>query len=425
FYRKRRQYYGKYYGFVDIIFALVRFFEENNDRIPTYDQVLVDEFQDFNKLEVSLIELLAEKSPVLIVGDDDQALYDFKDASPDHIRRRYTSRSSGYASFELPYCSRCTRVIVKAANDIIASATANGCFKTRIKKKFEYFDHKRKDRESDKNPKIIHASLFAAQIPWFIQQRIEEIAQDVRDKFSVLIISPTKTQSRHIVAALREKGFKNITTVERGDQQEPSLLDGLEILLDDKTSNLGWRIAAKFVLDQEAFESMLQETNDDSGKTVSEIIGSAPKKKIKAMLKILRALRNDEGVDEQELLALTKAVGIEPLRMARDALRDRVQSSSERIGNPGIRKIPIRATTIESSKGLTDEYVFITHFDDLYFIKDNDKGNVTDRDVCKFLVALTRARKKVFLISSDVKNEPTFLTWIDNNRIERIKVVDS
>lgn len=72
FYKKRKDYYGKYYGFDDIIFALIKDYEKHIDKIPRYDQIVVDEFQDFNRLELSLIDLLAQKSPVLLAGDDDQ-----------------------------------------------------------------------------------------------------------------------------------------------------------------------------------------------------------------------------------------------------------------------------------------------------------------------------------------------------------------
>lgn len=47
FYRKRRVYYG-HYGFSDMVYAAVRFFEIHPDRIPSYSQVVIDEFQDFN-----------------------------------------------------------------------------------------------------------------------------------------------------------------------------------------------------------------------------------------------------------------------------------------------------------------------------------------------------------------------------------------
>ncbi|HEY5123015.1 MAG TPA: UvrD-helicase domain-containing protein, partial [Ignavibacteria bacterium] len=89
FYRKRRTYYD-YYGYSDIIFAVVKYFEKYRESIPVYNQVLIDEFQDFNLLEVSFINLLSEKSPILIVGDDDQALYEFKSASTHHIRKTYS-----------------------------------------------------------------------------------------------------------------------------------------------------------------------------------------------------------------------------------------------------------------------------------------------------------------------------------------------
>ena len=81
----------------------------------------------------------------------------------------------------------------------------------------------------------------------------------------------------------------------------------------------------------------------------------------------------------------------------------------------GIRKIPIKSTTIQSSKGLSADYVFITHFDDRYFIKNN--GNISDKDIRNLLVALTRAKKKVFLISSNTTKRPTFLGWINADRI--------
>jgi len=159
FYSKRKNYY-KHYGYSDIVFAAVRYFEENRDKIPTFDQVVVDEFQDFNILEVSLIDLLAEKSPILLTGDDDQALYEsLKCASSKHIRQRHSDMACGYTGFSLPYCSRCTRVIVAATNDVIIGATKDGYLNNRIKKPFRYFDDEKKDRDSENNPQLIYSKL--------------------------------------------------------------------------------------------------------------------------------------------------------------------------------------------------------------------------------------------------------------------------
>ena len=420
FYRKRKDYYG-HYGFSDMVFAAVKYFEKDKNKIPDFTQVVVDEFQDFNTLEVSLIDLLAEKSPVLLVGDDDQALYEsLKSASPKHIRQRHNEEDSGYTPFCLPYCLRCTRVIVEATNDIIAGAKQDGYLSSRIDKAFQYFDDENKDMDSEKNPHLIYSQLNEGQIPYFIQNSIGKIAKEVRSKFTVLIISPTNIKCRTIVGALKNMGLESVHFVEKRGTVEPTLLDGLKLLLEERNCNLGWRIAAKELLQAKDFESLLKQTNKDARIRFFDLIESDWKKEVSQMLRTLRAVRDGKQQDDEKLADLLKKVDIDVYGMARDYLKDEIKSSKPPsrntiIANPEVRKIPITTTTIQSSKGLAADYVFITHFDDRYFIKD--ESEVADQDICNFLVALTRARKKVFLISTDTKKRPVFLTWIDNKRI--------
>jgi DNA helicase-2/ATP-dependent DNA helicase PcrA len=63
-----------------------------------YAEVIVDEFQDINRLDFALIKLLAERSSLVITGDDDQSIYGFRNCSPDfiidlenHLGRKVTS----------------------------------------------------------------------------------------------------------------------------------------------------------------------------------------------------------------------------------------------------------------------------------------------------------------------------------------------
>jgi hypothetical protein len=65
-----------------------------------------------------------------------------------------------------------------------------------------------------------------------------------------------------------------------------------------------------------------------------------------------------------------------------------------------MRALPITVTTVQKSKGLSAD-VFFTHFDDPLFVT---RAGMTDKDVCSFLVALTRAKRKVFLMSSQRKS---------------------
>lgn len=85
----------------DVVYRVLRHFESSPETIPEYPLVVVDEFQDFSLLETKFIELLGSKSPVLIAGDDDQALYvNLKYASPDFIREIATDGT--HETFELP-----------------------------------------------------------------------------------------------------------------------------------------------------------------------------------------------------------------------------------------------------------------------------------------------------------------------------------
>ena len=420
FYRKRRVYYD-HYGFADMVYAAVLYFEKHPEKIPLYSQVVVDEFQDFNKLEVALIDQLASKSPILLVGDDDQALYKtLKFASATHIRQRYTGDlSSIYQRFTLPYCSRCTHTIVEAVNDFISSAKQAGYLRDRIDKPFLYFDCEQKNRESECNPQIVYQQVFEKQIPWLIQKKVTEIATEVKNKFDILLISPTRKQCNRIVTKLREKGFQNIHYGENQERSEPTLMDGLNLLLQDDKSNLGWRVVAMALLLEDEFKYLLKQTNIDyNPPPICEIAKPDWAKEVRTMLKTLRSVRDgNTAADWKQVANLFERLGFSAGGLVTDYLRDQIGSPIRSAIDPGIKKVPIKATTIPSSKGLAADYVFISHFDDQYFIKDRNKSHVSDQDICSFLVALTRARKKVFLISTNSKKEPTFLKWINKERI--------
>lgn len=419
FYKKRKDYYG-HYGFSDIIFAAVKYLDINRIRIPSFDQIVVDEFQDFNVLEVALIDLLAEKSPIVLTGDDDQALYDFKKASPDHIRKRHSDESPDFEAFNLPYCSRCTRVIVEAVNDIVTAATVSGHLQERIPKPYKYFDSIDKDAESKKYPTISYSSLQAKQIPWFIKKTIGEIAADQKKKFSVLIISPSGTHRRDIANALRTHGFTNVAYSERHGSNEPQLLDGLKILLEDGKCNLGWRIVSRFYVTDDEFVTALKQSTEDASKKFCDLIPLEERKKIRKLVALLRKVRDGKEIEQKDADILLETLDVDAKEIAIKNVKTNLIYSSRNTLDPAIRKIPIRTSTIQGSKGLAEDYVFITHFDDQYYLDtDAEKRKVvSDQSICKFLVAITRTRKKVYLISSNPKKEPTFLKWISDERLE-------
>jgi hypothetical protein len=301
----------------------------------------------------------------------------------------------------------------------VAAAVKRGLLGGRINKPYIYFDNPSKDQESDQNPKLIYNQIFAGQIPWFIEERIKEIANEEKRIFSVLVISPITSQSRALAKGLRKKGFNKVEFVERPDSQEPSLLDGIKLLLENKDLNLGWRVVAKHVLNPADFEALVAESNKDDAKSLAELLERDVKKVTDQLISLCRKARDERQIDEDALRGAMKTLGFDSHEILAEFLRDEVGSTGMRGGDPALRRIPFTTTTIQSSKGLAADYVFITHFDDQYFIKDKDKSNVVDQDVCNLLVAMTRARKKLYFISTNTTKEPTCLGWIDANRIER------
>jgi DNA helicase-2/ATP-dependent DNA helicase PcrA len=50
-----------------------------------YSEVIVDEFQDINRLDFELVRIIAERATLVVAGDDDQAIYGFRGCTPEYI----------------------------------------------------------------------------------------------------------------------------------------------------------------------------------------------------------------------------------------------------------------------------------------------------------------------------------------------------
>ncbi len=104
----------------EIIPELYRYLR-NNPAAPErslYDHVLVDEYQDLNKAEQAVVDLLTGDAALCIVGDDDQSLYSFKHAHPAGIRM-FTNSHQGATDHQLLECHRCPTGVVSVANALI------------------------------------------------------------------------------------------------------------------------------------------------------------------------------------------------------------------------------------------------------------------------------------------------------------------
>ena len=83
-----------------------------------FDHMLVDEYQDLNRAEQHLVDLLASDN-LVIVGDEDQSIYSFKHAHPEGIVE-FPGTHPNTEEVGLDHCRRCPQTVVALANALIA-----------------------------------------------------------------------------------------------------------------------------------------------------------------------------------------------------------------------------------------------------------------------------------------------------------------
>lgn len=391
---------GAYYDAVDFDDIVYRVHESLSCGAATCEQfsiVLVDEYQDFNRLEAAFIGIMGQESPIVIVGDDDQALYSqLRGASWKYIRSLHGSGE--YETFELPFCMRCPKVVVDAVNDVIARAQSLRKLQGRIQKPYRYFAPV-KESDSEKYPKIllVRTTVQTKKLNYmgqYVAQEIARIPSDevetaVKEGYPHALVIANKPYRDQIVRALEEQGIP--VDARQGSPDEVSREQGLSILREDPASNLGWRIC--LYADSPDFAAKVIARSADGGQHLVDILPQDFRARV-----------------------LTDVAAYEP---SADESKDGQQHASHS-GPP-----PVKVTTFEGAKGLSAQHVFIVGIHDGELPRDSQ--SIQDLEICKFIVGLTRTRKACFLIytgrfGGKVKAPSTFISWIDSSRLERISV---
>jgi len=91
----------------------------SNDR---YNYIMVDEFQDINPLDLNLLKVIvkANDSKVVVVGDDDQAIYEWRGATPNFILNPEKHFNNDFETFILEINYRTPANIIKMSQDLIS-----------------------------------------------------------------------------------------------------------------------------------------------------------------------------------------------------------------------------------------------------------------------------------------------------------------
>jgi len=122
-YRERKR-QGNACDYDDLLLLWKRLLDESPEAAAqlaaSYDHVLVDEYQDTNRLQGDIVDAMARvKKNVTVVGDDAQAIYSFRGASFENILG-FPQRYPGAKTFRLTRNYRSTPEILALANASIA-----------------------------------------------------------------------------------------------------------------------------------------------------------------------------------------------------------------------------------------------------------------------------------------------------------------
>jgi DNA helicase-2/ATP-dependent DNA helicase PcrA len=125
-YRERKR-LGNACDYDDLLLLWKRLLEESSEAAAqlaaSYDHILVDEYQDTNRLQGDIVDAMARvKQNVTVVGDDAQAIYSFRGASFENILG-FPQRYPGAQTFRLTRNYRSTPEILALANASIARNT--------------------------------------------------------------------------------------------------------------------------------------------------------------------------------------------------------------------------------------------------------------------------------------------------------------
>ena len=184
--------------FDDLLCKTVELFEQNPDILGFYQNqfkyIMVDEYQDTNRVQYRFVSMLAEKyGNICVVGDDDQSIYKFRGATIENILS-FENTFKGAKIIRLEQNYRSTQNILNAANGVISHNTVR--------------KGKTLWTQNPEGEKIeLHTCEDERDEAQFIAQTITDGVSDGRKYSDFAILYRTNAQSNSIEQTLSRSGI--------------------------------------------------------------------------------------------------------------------------------------------------------------------------------------------------------------------------
>ena len=259
--------------FDDIINYTIKILAENQDVLEYYSQkfkyVLVDEYQDTNKAQFTLVTMLASYyGNITVVGDNDQGIYSFRGADITNILN-FEKDFPGTKIIKLEQNYRCTGNILKAANAV-------------IKHNENKYDKKLWTENDEGKLPCIYKGDDEYDEARYIVEQINHLKTEEYYKYSDFsVLYRMNSQSRAIEDILNREGipYKVIGGLKFYERKE--IKDALSYLR--LIANTSDNIALKRVINEpkrgigKTSLDNIQELSENSGVSMYEIIKNADK----------------------------------------------------------------------------------------------------------------------------------------------------
>ncbi len=405
--------------FDDLLLKTALLLQKDKEVLSYYQDrwhyIHVDEYQDTNKVQYQIAKLLSQKQQnVCVVGDGDQNIYSWRGANIKNILNfEKDFKNSKTILLEQNY--RSTQNILEAANEIIA--------KNKLRKDKNLFT---KNKVGEKIGTYYAFSENDEAI--FIAQKCSDLIKSEQiSPREIAVLYRTNFQSRVLEEAfLNEKVPYQVLGTKFFDRKEikdiiafikasinPKDLTSLNRIINVPPRGIGKVTIAKIFSNKEnELSSKIQEKITNFRKLLSEIEEVSSKEKpsdlIKFIIKETGLVDKLKSGTEEDLERLSNMKEFVTLALKYDKF-DKGEGLEKLLEDYALasdqdqleeKTDVVRLMTVHASKGLEFDYVFISGLEDGLFPSRMNNGENQDREEEErrlFYVALTRARKKLFL----------------------------
>jgi len=411
-----------------------------------YQYIHIDEYQDTNKVQFEIAKLLAgEKQNICVVGDVDQNIYSWRGADIKNVLQ-FEKNFPGAQTVFLEENYRSTKTIIAASNQVIEKN------KMRIPKTVFTAN-----QEGEKI--TLFAALTGSDEAEYIVMTAKSLIADGASPSSIAVLYRTNFQSRILEEAFLNYGvpYQLLGTKFFERKEVKDVLSFLRLALNPESTsdiarvvNVPARGIGKITMlkmlegKRQEIKGATLEKVERFEQMVGDIADCARTNKISETLTFIikrtgmeTDFKKNGTEDDLERLenlhelvslatqydALGPEEGVEALmeNAALQSDQDELQSKEE--------KDAVRLMTVHSAKGLEFPYVFISGMEEGLFPHQrlDEKGIDHEEERRLFYVALTRAKKKVFLTyahmrtiygSQQVNVPSSFLNDISSEHID-------